>query len=688
MVDQVGSITYEVEANTSGLLKSERDVATSTNNMTQSFNRTDKAVEGFNAEMGKVPAAVRAANRQIQQTTRSMGAMNGVTQQLGFQLQDIAVQLQAGTSAFTVLGQQGSQVASIFGPGGAVIGAIIAVASALGGVFAASAVEAGEEVEKLESNVDDLIDRIGELTEAQKAYLQVRLGARIGELRSQLVELQNEASSLKATLDSPIQDDNFLKDTSDSLLEVNANIDLVTQQIDEYQRAITGARENNDEWNESNDRSVDRLDTLVERLQAEAALVGQSARAKAIYTAVTQGATQAQLDDINAAFDRIEAYEREQEAIRDIAKARREAEAQQTQDERVIEQARQALLSEEQQINESYQRRNEAILRATQEGSQERLDAQRNSDELRLQQLEELNQREIEANQRKLEELAEQERLAAEQRRERELEEIQQRFEIDEQTAERLLELQQSAENAAEGIRSSFTNALLDVGDQFADTFARAIVQGEDLGQALKQVAQGFLQEIISSLLKVGAQILINQAIGQTAQAAQAATAAVTGAAIASAYAPAAALVSLATSGANAGPALAGIAATTAATQTLAAVPGLQTGGAIGSGVLRRVNENGPELFTDGARQFLLPDRNGQVVSNSEASRMGGAVAPINLNFSITNESRNAGFEVQSVDQEGTEVTINAIVQDIRTFNGPVSRALRETTNVTPRATS
>ena len=55
--------------------------------------------------------------------------------QVGHQVQDIAVQLQGGTDAMIVFGQQGSQIASLFGPGGAAIGALLAVGAAAFTVF-------------------------------------------------------------------------------------------------------------------------------------------------------------------------------------------------------------------------------------------------------------------------------------------------------------------------------------------------------------------------------------------------------------------------------------------------------------------------------------------------------------------------------------------------------------------------
>ena len=80
-----------------------------------------------------------------------------------------------------------------------------------------------------------------------------------------------------------------------------------------------------------------------------------------------------------------------------------------------------------------------------------------------------------------------------------------------------------------------------------------------------------------------------------------------------------------------------------------------------------------------------MPDKNGAVVSNRDAE--GSGQSPINVNFNVQNMASQAGFEVSGVEQSGTEVTINAIVTDLRSGNGPVSRALFETTSTTSRAT-
>jgi hypothetical protein len=55
--------------------------------------------------------------------------------QLALQAQDVAVGLASGQSPFTVLAQQGSQIASLFGPGGAIVGAALAGAGLIAATF-------------------------------------------------------------------------------------------------------------------------------------------------------------------------------------------------------------------------------------------------------------------------------------------------------------------------------------------------------------------------------------------------------------------------------------------------------------------------------------------------------------------------------------------------------------------------
>lgn len=124
--------------------------------------------------------------------------------------------------------------------------------------------------------------------------------------------------------------------------------------------------------------------------------------------------------------------------------------------------------------------------------------------------------------------------------------------------------------NLSNEIVDVFGGALNSLSKGLSDGLAEAIVQGESLNNILRGIAQEALQQIISGLIQVGIQFLLNQAIAQAgAQAAVLANAPIA-AQLATIYAPAAALASLASFGANAAAANAAILGTIASSKSAA----------------------------------------------------------------------------------------------------------------------
>jgi hypothetical protein len=132
---------------------------------------------------------------------------------------------------------------------------------------------------------------------------------------------------------------------------------------------------------------------------------------------------------------------------------------------------------------------------------------------------------------------------------------------------------------AAKQIKQVYSDTFKTIADGIADSIGRAIVYADNLGDAFKDVARNAISQLISGLIKVGLQMLVLKAVtaifGETETTSNTAAAATT----AAAWAPAASLVSLATLGANAGPASAGIIATTAISETVAALSGIGIAG-------------------------------------------------------------------------------------------------------------
>lgn len=106
------------------------------------------------------------------------------------------------------------------------------------------------------------------------------------------------------------------------------------------------------------------------------------------------------------------------------------------------------------------------------------------------------------------------------------------------------------------------------------DATATAILEQKNFGDTARAIARGAISELISGIVQLGVKYLahaaIKKGIAASGAAADLTIAATTGTAMATAYAPAAALASLASFGANSVPAMAGITATVGLSETLA----------------------------------------------------------------------------------------------------------------------
>lgn len=122
---------------------------------------------------------------------------------------------------------------------------------------------------------------------------------------------------------------------------------------------------------------------------------------------------------------------------------------------------------------------------------------------------------------------------------------------------------------------SEFVKGSLDaLSGGLADTFMSILDGTKTVGEAFADLGRTMVKEIVGALVKMAAQWLVYQAVqllvGSTSSTASIAQAGITGSAIATAYAPAAALASLASFGANAIPATGAILSTTAIAEGVA----------------------------------------------------------------------------------------------------------------------
>lgn len=194
--------------------------------------------------------------------------------------------------------------------------------------------------------------------------------------------------------------------------------------------------------------------------------------------------------------------------------------------------------------------------------------------------------------------------------------------------------------------------------------------------EAMRSLGNTILNSVINSIVQVGVEALKNYILGQTLGAASVASSVGMAATTASVWAPAAAMASLATLGANAAPAAAGITSTVGLASGLALAGARYNGGPVSAGAMYQVGERGkPEIYqASTGKQYMIPGDNGKVLSNKQITG-GGSAAPTII---IENYSSGAGvMDTQaSKGADGADV-VRIVLADLQQ-GGQISQGISQ----------
>jgi tape measure domain-containing protein len=168
-------------------------------------------------------------------------------------------------------------------------------------------------------------------------------------------------------------------------------------------------------------------------------------------------------------------------------------------------------------------------------------------------------------------------------------------------------EMLEATQNFAAEAGEVFADFFTGVTEGFSDAIAQSILFGDSFTDAVGNAARQALADLLSGLINLGLQYALNAALAGTLSSTITGTQVAQAGALATAYAPAAALASLATSGANAVPAAAGI-STVSTLASSVAVPAFADGGPV----------SGPGGPRDDAIPAMLS--NGEFVVNAKSA--------------------------------------------------------------------
>lgn len=201
------------------------------------------------------------------------------------------------------------------------------------------------------------------------------------------------------------------------------------------------------------------------------------------------------------------------------------------------------------------------------------------------------------------------------------------RSQIEEQYRQKRMDAQwQELSNASLGY-NMLTSAVDSFGGNASNVITGLVTGTMSAADAARSLGNTMLNSVVNSLVQVGVEMLKNFIIGQTMGSAAAAASAGQATLVATAWAPAAALSSLATLGANAAAANTAIAGTVGMAKGLAIAGARYNGGNVKGGSAYEVGEkNLPELMQIGNKLIAIPGNNGRVFSYDDVT--GSAVIP------------------------------------------------------------
>jgi len=268
---------------------------------------TTKELDGLAAAGAKAEVNTEKVGKAAKKTVAPMKNMRAQAQQASYQFQDIAVQAQMGTNWFTIIGQQGSQLASVFGPSGAVTGALIAFGAILGGFVYKSLNTAGEAMAELEEDMKSLEQNFDNLGVAGKAYVRTLVTAKIVGYDTALEKLN--ATKLRGIKTQQVG-------TSGTLIETETQVEYA-KRIEELDANIERLNFKKEEGLKLIDDTTDATESLLEKYQEEYNVLGLTGVALAEYKAKQSEANEEDTNAIIVLADEIEKYKEKEERLKE-----------------------------------------------------------------------------------------------------------------------------------------------------------------------------------------------------------------------------------------------------------------------------------------------------------------------------------------------------------------------------------
>ena len=565
-------------------------------------------IDEMTPAVGNMNKKLKGTAKQASAVKQQMRFMRGGMGQVGHQVQDIAVQLQMGQNAMLVFGQQGSQIASLFGPHGAIIGAFLAVGAAVATSLMPSFFGASKATKDLKDSTESLVDKYDDLDESLKRVARTVVQGKIDAL----------SDSIKAANEEIAHQSKIFKSAELGGVVYASTVKKAGQEIDDQRNIIILANAEIDKLTKKVDGSSDAFEKQEKALNKEAATLGMSASALALYEISLMNITPEQ--KVYLANLRLSNISRQEEI--DLAKENAKALEKETE-------ARAKSALEFVKFNIESSRYIDKLRAKDKERKEKEIERQKEADEARMAQL----RRSLKSERRLLAEDYDSNRALIEKEVKDEAEKYSLLLQLREKYHDDLKKLTEADKKISDELKE-FRDTYRPIFNEFGDGFVDAITGAEKFSDAIRDMARN----VIDSLLRIAVQKLIVDSLFSKFEGAFFSSSSGTGGG----------------SGVSSG-------GSASRTGTL--------GGPVQSGRSVLVGERGPEIFT--------PSSEGQITPNNEISGGGGVTIVQHINVT-TGVQQTVRAEIRQLMPQIAQAAKGAVA-DARLRGGSFSKAMGTT---------
>ena len=720
MAENLGAIRYEVEVETASMLKAEGLVNKSITNQVKAFDKADKAVRDFETSqknlgrtinsMGQVMNAngkvvvnatqqyrglantaqsgFTSLNTQINKTNQAVkSAMPNMTN-MSYQIQDIAVQAQMGTSPFVIFAQQFPQMAVGMGAAAGAIGAVVAILGAMGTAL----IDTTTSMQKLEKSIErvkavitigangvaNYSEEMRKLSTISEALTRIKLQNALAEQTSALKnnagamrEAWKEAGTLFDQTSSGVISEVISDKDQKKLKQLSADFNAGKISLEEFNKeagsiknAMTGIslidKGIKNLGYSSKEAKEQGVRQLIEGLDLFSTSAGQNTKAgrelSATITDLVQKYKEGQLtlEALNNSLNGVtDSFDKNASTIKDLTNEFVINAIRLKEGERAAFKFGLQLkgLNDDQVAAQLSLFDYNKELEKTKEDAEESAKAIKSvNDELDSFFDKESKDSTAKEDKRKATlttqvqsiGLTPLEEIQARYKQDLELlnQAEEEKLQIEGSYADRRVQLEKEKQDAIRNLQGEtnqfMENAFGNLDTQIAGTLGNIVLGAQDGEDALKGLARTILTQVVGAIIQQGIASAIASSTAATAQTAANAT-------VLSTAVPLAAATSLASFGANSGPALAGIAAVSAAAAALPSLMGgRQYGGPVSNGMYR-VNETGvPEVYSQGGKDYLMNTKNANITPLDKAGTGQGSGDKIDVSFNMNDLSDDA----------------------------------------------